>query len=221
LKAATENKIERFIYAASSSTYGDSKELPKVENNIGNPLSPYAVSKYVNELYANVFSQVYNIDVIGLRYFNVYGKKQNINGPYAAVIPKFINLLMNNTQPIINGDGSYSRDFTHIENVIQMNLLALTTSKKESLNQVYNTAVGDRTTILELFNKIKENLLFYDKSYSEINPKFGSVREGDVPHSKASIEKAKALLDYNPKLKISSGLKLTVDWFYNYLTTNK
>ena len=212
--ASKENKIKRFIYAASSSTYGDLKDLPKVENKIGNPLSPYAVTKYVNEIYSSVFSKIYGINTIGLRYFNVFGKKQNLDGPYAAVIPKFIDKLINYEQPIINGDGDYSRDFTHINNVIIMNMLALTTENKKALNQVYNTALGDRTTILELFNLIKINLTKFDSKIKGIYPIFGPTRSGDVPHSQASIEKAETLLNYKPTTRIEEGIKKTVDWFY-------
>ena len=212
--ASKENKIKRFIYAASSSTYGDLKDLPKVENKIGNPLSPYAVTKYVNEIYSSVFSKIYGINTIGLRYFNVFGKKQNLDGPYAAVIPKFIDKLINYEHPIINGDGDYSRDFTHINNVIIMNMLALTTENKKALNQVYNTALGDRTTILELFNLIKINLTKFDSKIKGIYPIFGPTRSGDVPHSQASIEKAETLLNYKPTTRIEEGIKKTVDWFY-------
>ena len=214
IMASKESNVKRFIYAASSSTYGDSKDLPKVEDKIGNPMSPYAITKYVNELYSSVFSKIYGIDVIGLRYFNVFGKKQNINGPYAAVIPKFIEKLLKYEQPVINGDGNYSRDFTHIDNVVLMNMLAITTNNHKALNQVYNTALGDRTTILELFDLIKKNLVKYNSKIQNINPIFGPVRSGDVPHSQASIQKAKVLLNYNPKIRIEEGIKLTVDWFF-------
>lgn len=212
--ASKQNKIKRFIYAASSSTYGDSKVLPKVEDNIGIPLSPYAITKYVNELYSNVFSKIYGIEVIGLRYFNVFGKKQNINGPYAAVIPKFIDKLLKHQSPVINGDGSYSRDFTHISNVLHMNMLAMNTKNKNALNCIYNTALGDRTTILELYSMIKNNLIKYDPDIKKINPIFGPVRSGDVPHSQASIDKAKKLLKYIPVTRIDEGIKKTVDWFF-------
>lgn len=212
--ASKENNVKRFVYAASSSTYGDSKVLPKVEDKIGNPLSPYAITKYVNELYSNIFSNIYGIEVIGLRYFNVFGKKQNINGPYAAVIPKFIDKLLKYKSPVINGDGNYSRDFTHVSNVLYMNMLAMTTKNKNAINCVYNTALGDRTTILELFNLIKKNLIQYDSNIEKINPIFGPLRTGDVPHSQASIDKAKKLLKYLPKTYIEEGIKKTVDWFY-------
>lgn len=214
LKASVENNIKRFIYAASSSTYGDSIKLPKVEDEIGNPLSPYALTKYVNELYASLFNKTYGIQTIGLRYFNVYGKRQSINGPYAAVIPKFINALMDLKSPVINGDGSYSRDFTHIENVVQMNLLALSSEDSKALNQIYNTAVGERTTILELYNMIRGFLLEYNNEIGEIEVNFGKPVEGDVPHSLASIDKAQKLLNYKPNVKILEGLNKTVKWFY-------
>lgn len=212
--ASKENNVKRFVYAASSSTYGDSKVLPKVEDKIGNPLSPYAITKYVNELYSNIFSNIYGIEVIGLRYFNVFGKKQNINGPYAAVIPKFIDKLLKYESPVINGDGNYSRDFTHVSNVLYMNMLAMTTKNKNAINCVYNTALGDRTTILELFNLIKKNLIQYDSNIEKINPIFGPLRTGDVPHSQASIDKAKKLLKYIPVTRIDEGIKKTVDWFF-------
>ena len=214
LNASVENKVQKFVYAASSSTYGDSKSLPKVENIIGNPLSPYAITKYVNELYAGVFSSIYGIETTGLRYFNVFGKRQDINGPYAAVIPKFIDTLMKHESPVINGDGTYSRDFTHVDNVVQMNLLVLLNTIPSNGNQVYNTAVGNRTTILELFQKIKNTLSAYEKSIYNIEPKFNSVRDGDVPHSKASIEKAVNNLGYKPEVSIDEGIEKTIKWFY-------
>ena len=215
LNASVINKVKKFIYAASSSTYGDSKSLPKVENIIGNPLSPYAITKYANELYAGVFSSIHGIQTVGLRYFNVFGKRQDINGPYAAVIPKFIDSLMQYKSPIINGDGSYSRDFTHVDNVVQMNLLALVKESSDiASNTIYNTAVGDRTTILELFEKIRESLALYDTKISGIVPEFGNIRQGDVPHSLASIEKACQELGYFPEIKIDEGIKKTVEWFY-------
>ena len=213
LHASVKNKIKKFVYAASSSTYGDSKSLPKVEDVIGNPLSPYAITKYTNELYAGVFSSIYDIQTTGLRYFNVFGKRQDINGPYAAVIPKFIDALMQYNSPVINGDGSYSRDFTHVDNVVKMNLLVLLNNHKNS-NQIYNTAIGDRTTILELFHKIKKALSKYDKKINGIEPQYGQIREGDVPHSMASIEKAIKNLGYKPQTSISEGIEKTVEWFY-------
>ena len=215
LNASVSNKVQKFIYAASSSTYGDSKSLPKVENIIGNPLSPYAITKYTNELYAGVFSSIYGIQTVGLRYFNVFGKKQDINGPYAAVIPKFIDALMQYKSPIINGDGSYSRDFTHVDNVVQMNLRTLIADDSNiGSHNVYNTAVGNRTSIIELFKKIRKSLAIYDAKILIIEPEFGNVRQGDVPHSLASVEKAYQELGYTPEVKIDQGIKKTVDWFY-------
>jgi UDP-N-acetylglucosamine/UDP-N-acetylgalactosamine 4-epimerase len=217
LKAAKDAGVKRFIYAASSSTYGDSAKLPKLEDEIGKPLSPYAITKYVNELYADIFQKAYGLDTIGLRYFNVFGRKQDPNGAYAAVIPKFVIQLMNYESPLINGDGTYSRDFTHIDNVIQMNLLALVTENREAVNQVYNTAVGDRTNLLELATLLKEYLSEYDGKISDVVIIHGPNRAGDIPHSLASIEKAKERLNYNPKFKIEEGLKEAVKWYFKKL----
>src|SRR5690606_14740420 len=188
--AARDAGVKRFVYAASSSTYGDSENLPKVEDVIGKPLSPYAITKYVNELYADIFKSAYDLDTIGLRYFNVFGRKQDPNGAYAAVIPKFVIQLMNHESPVINGDGTYSRDFTYIDNVIQINLLALTTDNNEALNQVFNTAVGDRTNLLELTGLLKKYLSTYDPKIADVEIKHGPERAGDIPHSLASVEKA-------------------------------
>ncbi|WP_313803769.1 SDR family oxidoreductase [Flavobacterium sp.] len=217
LHASKEAGIKRFIYAASSSTYGDSESLPKIEDVIGKPLSPYAVTKYVNELYADVFSKTYSIETIGLRYFNVFGRKQNPNGAYAAVIPKFVMQLMNHESPIINGDGNYSRDFTYIDNVIHMNEMALTTQNSEAVNTVYNTAFGDRTTLNELVAYLKEYLSEFDSKIKEVPIIHGPNRQGDIPHSLASVEKAKKLLHYNPQYSISSGLKEAVKWYWENL----
>jgi len=217
LVAARDAKVKRFVYAASSSTYGDHKALPKVEDVIGKPLSPYAITKYVNELYADIFSTTYNLDTIGLRYFNVFGRRQDPNGAYAAVIPKFVQQFINHESPMINGDGSYSRDFTYIDNVIQMNLNAITTGNKEALNTVYNVAYGERTTLLELANLLKEYLSEFDNSISDIEIKHRENRIGDIPHSLASIDKAKRLLKYNPKYNISNGLKEAVTWYWENL----
>ena len=217
LKASVDNNVKRFIYAASSSSYGDSTNLPKVEDNIGEPLSPYALTKNINEQYANSFSMLFNIEVIGLRYFNVFGKRQDINGPYAAVIPKFVAQLIKHESPTINGDGSFSRDFTHIKNVIKINLLSLTTNNNKALSQVYNTAVGERTTILELFETIKELLSDYDPKIKNIEVNFGKEMFGDIPHSLASIDKAKKFLKYEPEINTIDGLTETVDWFYKNL----
>lgn len=217
LHASKETGIRRFVYAASSSTYGDSESLPKVEHVIGKPLSPYAVTKYVNELYADVFSKTYGIETIGLRYFNVFGRKQNPNGAYAAVIPKFVMQLMQHESPVINGDGNYSRDFTYIDNVIQMNELALTTQNSEAVNTVYNTAFGDRTTLNELVHYLKEYLSEFDAEIKNINTIHGPNRMGDIPHSLASVDKAKELLNYNPQFSISEGLKEAVKWYWENL----
>ena len=210
-------KVKRFMYAASSSTYGDSKSLPKVEDVIGKPLSPYAVTKYVNELYADVFSRTYGIECIGLRYFNVFGRRQDPNGAYAAVIPLFVKQFMNHESPVINGDGEYSRDFTYIENVIQMNLLALSTENPEAVNTVYNTAFGERTTLNQLVGYLKEFLSKYDSEIANVEIKHGPNRLGDIPHSLASIDKAKKLLGYNPQFSMEEGLQEAVEWYWNNL----
>jgi UDP-N-acetylglucosamine/UDP-N-acetylgalactosamine 4-epimerase len=215
LVAARDAEVDRFVYAASSSTYGDSENLPKVEDIIGMPLSPYAVTKYVNELYAHVFGLNYGMEIIGLRYFNVYGRKQSPNGAYAAVIPKFVDLLLSHQSPLINGDGTYSRDFTYIDNVIQMNHLAATTENKEALGQVFNTAVGDRTTLLQLTELLKKYLGEYDEKIQTIPILHGPNRAGDIPHSLASIEKAKKLLNYYPSHRLSDGLKEAMAWYWN------
>lgn len=217
LIAARDAKAKRFVYAASSSTYGDSKNLPKVEDIIGKPLSPYAITKYVNELYADVFSKTYGISCIGLRYFNVFGRKQDPNGAYAAVIPKFVMQFMEGESPIINGKGDFSRDFTYIDNVIQMNELAMLTENIEAINTVYNTAVGDRTTLNNLTKYLKEFLAKKDPSVKEIAIKHGPERLGDIPHSLASIEKAEKLLGYKPSHNIKEGLKEAVDWYWENL----
>ena len=180
LEASKQNKVKRFVYAASSSTYGDSKELPKVEDKIGNPLSPYAITKYVNELYAEIYANTFGLETIGLRYFNVFGRRQDPDGAYAAVIPKFIAQFIKGESPQINGDGSFSRDFTYIDNVIQMNHLAMLTTNPKAVNQVYNTAVGERITILEMTKLIRESLSKFDSSISNISIKFGPDRKGNI-----------------------------------------
>jgi UDP-N-acetylglucosamine 4-epimerase len=217
LVAARDAKVKRFIYAASSSTYGDHEALPKVEDVIGKPLSPYAITKYVNELYADIFYRTYQLDTIGLRYFNVFGKRQDPNGAYAAVIPKFVQQFINHESPIINGDGSYSRDFTYIDNVVQMNILAMTTTHEKALNTVYNVAYGDRTTLLQLAEVLKEVLSTFDASIKTIAIKHQENRLGDIPHSLASIEKAKQLLNYNPKYNLTDGIKEAVSWYWKHL----
>lgn len=217
LVAAKDAKVKRFIYAASSSTYGDSAGLPKVEDVIGKPLSPYAITKYVNELYADIFSKTYGLETIGLRYFNVFGRKQDPNGAYAAVIPKFVMQLMNHETITINGDGNYSRDFTYIDNVIQMNELAMTTTNDLAVNTVYNTAFGDRNTLNDLVNYLKEYLAKYDPAIAAAEVAYGPNRVGDIPHSLASIAKAKELLEYNPQFSLQQGLKEAIDWYWNNL----
>ena len=210
--AAKNAGISRVVYAASSSTYGDSPNLPKVENNIGLPLSPYAVTKYVNELYAKVFGDLYGLEFIGLRYFNVFGPRQDPNGQYAAVIPLFNKAILDSDAPFINGDGEQSRDFTFIENVVQINLLALFTENEEALNQVYNVALGDSITINEMWNELK--LI----GNSELNVNYRSSRQGDVRASLADISKAKTLLNYDPKIKVKEGLKKSFDWYKNSIS---
>jgi UDP-N-acetylglucosamine 4-epimerase len=217
LVASRDAKVKRFVYAASSSTYGDSEELPKVEDVIGKPLSPYAITKYVNELYADIFSRTYGLETIGLRYFNVFGRKQDPNGAYAAVIPKFVAQLMQLESPKINGDGNYSRDFTYIDNVIHMNELAMTTDNPEAINTVYNTAYGDRNTLNNLVNYLKEFLSVYDERIADVAIEYGPNRAGDIPHSLASVDKAKALLGYDPQFSMQEGLKQAVDWYWNNL----
>lgn len=217
LIASRDAQVKRFIYAASSSTYGDSEQLPKVEHIIGKPLSPYAVTKYVNELYADVFSKTYGIEVIGLRYFNVFGRRQDPNGAYAAVIPKFVSSLIKKESPVINGDGSYSRDFTYIDNVIQINELAITTQNKEAVNTVYNVAFGERTTLNELVLVLKDLLKDFDQEISNIPIQYQENRIGDIPHSLASIDKAGILLGYQPKYSVKQGLKEAIAWYWDNL----
>jgi len=217
LVASRDEGVKRFIYAASSSTYGDSESLPKVESIIGKPLSPYAITKYVNELYAEIFSKIYGIETIGLRYFNVFGRRQDPNGAYAAVIPKFVMQLMKYESPIINGDGNYSRDFTYIDNVIQMNELAMLTQNSNAINTVYNTAYGDRTTLNEMVFYLKKYLSEFDENIAKVQVIYGPNRVGDIPHSLASIDKAKQLLNYNPKYSFQEGLKEAVKWYFENL----
>jgi UDP-N-acetylglucosamine 4-epimerase len=217
ITASRDAGVKRFVYAASSSTYGDSETLPKVEDKIGRPLSPYAVTKYVNELYADVFSKTYGIETIGLRYFNVFGRRQDPAGAYAAVIPKFVLQFMNYESPVINGDGNYSRDFTYIDNVVKMNELAMLSQNPEAVNTVYNTAFGDRTTLKQLGGYLKEFLSEYDNAIKSVEVVHGPNRAGDIPHSLASIDKAKKLLNYDPKFSISEGLKEAVAWYWDNL----
>ena len=217
LIASRDNKVKRFVYAASSSTYGDSKKLPKIEENIGKPLSPYAITKYVNELYAEIFSNIYSLETIGLRYFNVFGRRQDTNGAYAAVIPKFVSQLMRGESPVINGDGKYSRDFTYIDNVIQANLLSITTKNDKAINNVFNIAYGERNTLNDLMASIKICLSKFDSRIPDIEVVFGPNRPGDIPHSHASIKKAKELLCYNPQFSLQSGLDEAVKWYWENL----
>lgn len=230
LVASRDAKVKRFVYAASSSTYGDSKELPKVEEHIGKPLSPYAVTKYVNELYAGIFSDIYGLETIGLRYFNVFGKRQDPNGAYAAVLPLWVKSLMAHESPVINGDGSFSRDFTYIENVIQANDLAAATEtqsirdraqlyniempENKTVNMVFNVAFGGNITLNDLYRSLRDNLSIYDGSISIIEPTYGPEREGDIPHSQASILKIKRILGYEPQFDAAKGFELACKWYY-------
>ncbi len=215
LVAARDAGVKRFVYAASSSTYGDSQELPKVEDIIGQPLSPYAVTKYVNELYASVFARTYNMQLIGLRYFNVFGPRQDPNGAYAAVIPLFVKALISKQSPKINGDGSYSRDFTYVDNVIQANEKAATIDHPEAVNTVYNVACGERTSLNELILLLKEFLSQYDGAIAQVETQYGPVRAGDVPHSLAAIDKATRLLNYQPTHLFKEGLQEAISWYWN------
>lgn len=217
LVAARDAHVKRFIYAASSSTYGDSESLPKVEDKIGKPLSPYAITKYVNELYAEIFSKTYGMETIGLRYFNVFGRRQDPNGAYAAVIPLFVKKFMNHESPVINGTGDYSRDFTYVDNVIQMNERAMLTENPEAVNTVYNTAVGDRTTLNQLVGYLKEFLTEYDPEIANVEVIHGPNRQGDIPHSLASVDKAKNLLGYAPSHVIKEGLREATKWYWDNL----
>lgn len=217
LMASRDAGVKRFVYAASSSTYGDSESMPKIEDVIGKPLSPYAVTKYVNELYADVFSKTYGLETIGLRYFNVFGRKQDPNGAYAAVIPKFVSQLMRSESPVINGDGNFSRDFTYIDNVIQANLLSLVTKDEKAINEVYNVAYGDRNTLNDLMMYLKKYLSEFDSKISKIQVVYGPNRVGDIPHSHASIQKAKKNLNYNPQFSLQQGLKEAVQWYWENL----
>ena len=217
LYAAQEAGVKRFVYAASSSTYGDSTTMPKVEDKIGNPLSPYAITKFADELYARNFHDLYGIDTVGLRYFNVFGRRQDPHGAYAAVIPKFVMSLMKHESPVINGDGSYSRDFTYIDNVIQANVLALLADDPAAVNQVYNVACGERTTLNELFACLKEDLSAFDPAVAAVEARYGPNRAGDIPHSLACIDKAAKLLGYAPEFSVREGLKQASEWYFHNL----
>ena len=244
LISARDAGIQRFVYAASSSTYGDSKKLPKVEEEIGKPLSPYAITKYVNELYAGVFAKTYDMQCIGLRYFNVFGKRQDPNGAYAAVIPLWVDKLLKHERPVINGDGNYSRDFTYIDNVVHANKCALFSTtdkilegqkeyynldldghkylhnptvmhmKEENFSEVFNIAYGENITLLDLYNSLKKDLAKHDVGINAIDPEFGPVRVGDIPHSLASIIKARTVLGYSPTIDARQGFNLAVDWYF-------
>lgn len=214
LVAARDAKVKRFIFAASSSTYGDSKSLPKIEDVIGKPLSPYAITKYVDELYADVFARTYGMEYIGLRYFNVFGRRQDPHGAYAAVIPLFVKKFMNHEAPNINGDGEYSRDFTYIDNVIQMNMLAMTTTNPDAVNQIYNTAYGERTTLNQLVEYLREFLGAKDPEILDIESTHGPNRAGDIPHSLACIDKARTLMGYKPIYSMRDGLREAVEWYW-------
>ena len=233
LVAARDEGVKRFVYAASSSTYGDSKELPKIEHNIGRPLSPYAITKFVNELYANVFSSLYGVETIGLRYFNVFGRRQDPNGAYAAVIPLWVKALIRHESPFINGDGTYSRDFTYIDNVIQANELAATLPKEDivsraatynmnlpenaPLDLVFNVAYGGNTTLIDLYNCLRDDLSKFDPEIAKIEPSFRANRPGDIPHSQASILKAQKVLGYQPKYDAKAGFAEACEWYWNNL----
>jgi UDP-N-acetylglucosamine 4-epimerase len=222
LFAAKEARVKRFVYAASSSTYGDHPDLPKVEDKIGNPLSPYAITKFTDELFAKNFSDIYGIETVGLRYFNVFGRRQDPEGAYAAVIPKFVMQLMKHDSPVINGDGLFSRDFTYINNVIQANQKAAITPSSglyhtASKHEVFNVAFGERTNLNELVEILKENLSVFDAKIKEIKIIHGPDRAGDIPHSLASIEKAKSLLTYHPKYSVKDGLKEATEWYWENL----
>lgn len=215
--AARDAKVKRFVYAASSSTYGDSKTLPKVEENIGKPLSPYAITKYVDELYAGIFGKIYGMSTIGLRYFNVFGRRQDPESAYAAVFPKFIKALLNHKSPIIYGDGKQSRDFTYIENVIQANELAATTTNPEAENAVFNVAFGESNSLNDLTTELVAYLSKFDPEIANVNIEYGPERLGDIRDSLASIDKAKRILGYNPQFNVHQGLKEAIEWYYEYL----
>lgn len=217
LTAAKNEKVKRFVYACSSSTYGDHQAMPKVEENIGNPLSPYAVTKYVNELYANVFSSLYDIKTIGLRYFNVFGPNQDPEGAYAAAIPRFVKAFINHESPIVYGDGEQSRDFTYVKNVVEINQRAATCDNPEAMNKVYNVAFGERTSVNELIKLIREALSTHDASIMDIDNIYEDERLGDIKHSWASIDKAKSLLGYDPQYSMKQGLDEAISWYWESL----
>ena len=218
LVASKDANVKRFVYAASSSTYGDHPDLPKVEDKIGNPLSPYAVTKVVNELYAQVFAKTYGFETIGLRYFNIFGKRQDPNGAYAAVIPKWVAAILGKNDVFINGDGETSRDFCYIDNAIQMNLLAATTDNNNATNQVYNVALNDRTSLNKIYQMIEDRLIKRTQGLERKDPIYRDFRVGDVRHSQANIDKAQELLGYQPKYMISEGMDKAMDWYVNSLS---
>lgn len=220
LTASRDAEVDKFIYAASSSTYGDSQSLPKVEDKIGKPLSPYAVTKYVNELYANVYSTLYGMKIIGLRYFNVFGKRQDPDGAYAAAIPLFIKQLIDGKSPTINGDGTVTRDFTYIKNVVQMNELAALNEDMEAFDQVYNVAYGENTNLNDLLDFLKESLESYLPNIHDIKSIYGPERKGDIHDSLASIYKAKSKLNYNPQYSLKEGIEEAMEWYWNYFNSN-
>lgn len=217
LQAAREKQIKRVVYAASSSTYGDSRELPKVEENIGMPLSPYAVTKYVNELYAHVYGNLFGLELIGLRYFNVFGRRQTPDGAYAAAIPKFVSAFIKHQSPVVHGDGGQTRDFTYINNVLQMNHLAAMVQSPEAIGQVYNVACGERTRLIELIEIIRDSLVQFDPDIAKVKLDFGPAREGDVRDSLADISKAKDLLGYRPGYSLKDGIREAIAWYWKSL----
>lgn len=215
--AARDAGVKRFVYASSSSVYGDHPALPKFEENTGNPLSPYAVTKKVNELYARVFGDLYGMETLGLRYFNVFGRRQDPDGQYAAVIPRFVKSLINHEAPMIFGDGSQTRDFTYIENVVQANLRAAVVVNPEAYNTAYNVAFGDRVTLNELYGFLRDGLAKFDPEIAKIEPVYTSPRQGDIPHSLASIDKTSRLLGYDPQFNLRQGLEHSVKWYWEHL----
>jgi UDP-N-acetylglucosamine/UDP-N-acetylgalactosamine 4-epimerase len=217
LVAAHDAKVKRFVFASSSSVYGTSQKLPKVEEEIGEPLSPYAVTKLVNEKYARVFSEIYGLETVGLRYFNVFGRRQDPYGAYAAVIPKWVSMMMKHERPVINGDGSYSRDFTYIDNVVQANERSAVGGQRLAVGDIFNIAYGANVTLNELFSILRDNLSKYDPEIAGIEPVFGPDRPGDIPHSLASIDKARKLLGYDPHFDARKGFELACEWYYQNL----
>jgi len=217
ITAARDAGVKRFVYASSSSVYGDHPALPKFEENTGNPLSPYAVTKKVNELYAKVFGELYGMETLGLRYFNVFGRRQDPDGQYAAVIPRFVKSLIQHEAPMIFGDGSQTRDFTYIENVVQANLRAAIVVNPETYNTAYNVAFGDRVTLNELYTFLRDGLAKFDPEIAKINPVYTDPRQGDIPHSLASIAKTSRLLGYDPKFNLKQGLEHSIKWYWEHL----